>query len=130
MENKKKNMADLWLIGACVIIGIGLLVSYAIFARKGDTVIVKVEGIIVAEYAFSENGEYRIETPDGGYNLLKIENNEAYLLEANCPDRLCVGMGKIRTSGQSIICLPHRVVIEVALDKAHEAKDNVDGVAR
>ena len=45
--------------------------------------------------------------------VLVIENGACAITEADCPDKLCVGMGKIHYSGQSIICLPHQVVIAI-----------------
>ena len=42
-----------------------------------------------------------------------IRDGGARIEEASCPDRLCVGMGVIRRAGQSIICLPNQVVVEI-----------------
>ena len=93
------------VIGA-VMLGVSLLRPAA------DTVIVKVDGKIVASYQLSDSGTYIIEGVNGT-NTLAIENGQAYILEATCPDGLCVKTGHIHTSGQSIICLPNRVVIEI-----------------
>ena len=50
---------------------------------------------------------------NGGSNILVIEGGQAWLSEANCPDLLCVHQGKIRYTGQSIICLPNRLTVTV-----------------
>ena len=65
---------------------------------------------------------------DGGTNELVIEDGEARLTEADCPDSLCVNMGRISRSGQSIICLPHQVVVRIVDDSAAETQgvDDVD----
>ena len=42
-----------------------------------------------------------------------VETERHALTEANCPDLLCVRQGKIRYTGQSIICLPNRLTVTV-----------------
>jgi hypothetical protein len=50
--------------------------------------------------------------------------------EASCPDGLCKSMGRISMSGQSIICLPNKVVIEI-LDKSRETPSSeIDVIVR
>ena len=38
--------------------------------------------------------------------------------DADCPDKVCVKTGKIKNPGQTIVCLPHRTVIEITGDNA------------
>jgi hypothetical protein len=44
---------------------------------------------------------------------LVIENGCAYMKDASCPDKTCVGVGRVKYAGQSIICLPNRVAVTV-----------------
>ncbi len=37
--------------------------------------------------------------------------------KADCPDKLCVKQGKISKSGESIICLPHKVVVKISAEE-------------
>ena len=101
---------DFILIGA--ILGIIIIVFLAIQLTKeeGASVIVKVNGQEVAEYGLSENGEYEL---NGGTNILRIEDGKAFLIDANCPDHLCVNQGKIWRSGETITCLPNRLTVTV-----------------
>ena len=46
--------------------------------------------------------------------------------EANCHDQLCVKQGRINKVGQSIVCLPNRVVITVISGD----KDSMDSVVK
>ena len=41
------------------------------------------------------------------------ENGAVFMAEADCPDSLCVQMGKIYREGESIVCLPHGLVIRI-----------------
>ena len=94
--------------------------------HEGTYATVSVDGSVVAEYALSEDATYEISGFEGGYNTLVIEDGVAYLNEADCPDKLCVKQGKIKKVGETIVCLPHKVVIEVV----GEGKAEVDAVSQ
>ena len=103
---------DIILIAALA--AAGALIAFAVFlmSGRGAQVRVSVDGEIVKTMPLSEDAECEI-AGVGGFNRLVIEGGEAYLSEADCPDHLCVKMGEICKSGQSIICLPHKVVVTV-----------------
>lgn len=96
-----------------------------VISKDGAKVQVLVYGEIFYEYNLDENGEYSIET-DMGVNTLVIEDGNAYVSDANCPDKLCVNQGKISKSGQSVICLPHKLVVTI-VDEEGETPE-VDAV--
>ena len=96
-----------------------------VISKDGAKVQVLVDGEIFYEYNLDENGEYLIKT-DMGENTLVIEDGNAYVSDANCPDKLCVNQGKISKSGQSVICLPHKLVVTI-VDEEGETPE-VDAV--
>lgn len=50
----------------------------------------------------------------GAYHLIEITNTgEVTVLESNCPDLLCVAHRNISAVKEMIVCLPHRVVVQV-----------------
>ena len=85
-------------------------------------VVVSVDGAEVASFPLDENRIYEIAGYDEGHNTLIIQDGEAYMSEASCPDHLCMGMGKISHAGQSIICLPNRVIVEIR-DNSNKDKE-------
>lgn len=104
---KKK---DLILIGVILAV---ILIAFAVIEltkEEGASVVVRVNGAMVAEYSLSKNGEYAL---NGGTNILRIENGKAYLVSATCPDHLCVNQGKIDQNGETITCLPNRLTVTV-----------------
>lgn len=109
----KRARKDVLLIGCLLLAGLVLLLILRLSRAHGAYVEVRVGGKFVATYALDQDGSHQIEGVDGGYNLLIIENGTAAITEADCPDKLCVGMGQIRYGGQSIICLPHQVVVSI-----------------
>ena len=58
-------------------------------------------------------------------NLLIISDGEAYIAEASCPDHVCVKSGSVSFSGQTIVCLPNKVVVSIA----GGGDSDLDGVA-
>jgi hypothetical protein len=47
-------------------------------------------------------------------NTLVIEGGRARIEAADCPDKLCVKQRAISKAGESIICLPHKLVIRIS----------------
>ena len=80
--------------------------------KDGKYVTVQIDGKEKARYSLEDDGEYPIE--NGDYeNLLCIEDGKAFVKEANCRDKICVSHRAINKSGETIVCLPHKVVIAV-----------------
>ena len=55
---------------------------------------------------------YHIETDDGGWNNILIENGRIFVKEANCSDLTCCKMGYLDNFHNPIVCLPHKLVIK------------------
>ncbi|MDO4556602.1 MAG: NusG domain II-containing protein [Lachnospiraceae bacterium] len=102
-----------------ILIGAGLLIAAVIFGwtkwvqkDTGGLAVVYVDTEEYASYDLSEDGEYSIET-ERGTNVLVIKDGEANMTEADCPDKLCVQQKAISKNGETIVCLPHKVVVEI-----------------
>ena len=121
MKNHKRDL---------ILIGILLLAAFALFfifkekqAREEDaTAVVTVDGTEIARYSLNRNGTFVL---NGGSNTLIVENGEAWISEANCPDKLCIGFGKISKNGEIIVCLPNRLIVVIEGGE----KAEVDAVA-
>ncbi|WP_137663133.1 NusG domain II-containing protein [Enterococcus hulanensis] len=61
----------------------------------------------------SQTYTYRYEDKDGDYNLIEVKGNRIRIKEADCGDQICVRRGWIDQSGETIVCLPHKLVIEI-----------------
>jgi len=110
----RKRRADLLLIGALVLLACALLLWQGLSRRPGTRAVVYVDGQAVASYPLDVPTRVRLETEDGSsFNVLVIEDGRADVVDAGCPDRLCVRMHSIRRTGESIICLPNRTEIRI-----------------
>ena len=86
-----------------------MLIAVRWTAKAGASVIVRVDGQITEEISLNQSGVYSL---NGGTNILHIEGGEAWLSEADCPDKLCVEHGELKVSSSPIVCLPNKVVIK------------------
>ena len=106
----KKRRADLIVIASLLLLALALYLILGAVRTVGGEVVVRVDGVETERHALTADGTYPL---NGGSNILVIGEGQAWLSEANCPDLLCVRQGKIRYTGQSIICLPNRLTVTV-----------------
>ena len=57
---------------------------------------------------------------NGAYNIINIKDGVAKMKDANCPDKLCMHQGHISKNGESIVCLPHGLIVEIKSKKNPE----------
>lgn len=121
---------DIIVVAGVIVIGAVLLFVLFFIRQPGSTVVVSVDGKEVASYALSDTVDVEVASlTDGmtGSNRLIIRDGEAWIEEADCPDRLCVNQGRISHTGESIVCLPHRVTIRIEGGKDPSVPDAVTG---
>lgn len=119
MRFKGKVKGDLLLVVVLVLIGVGaLFYNQVIVPKKGQAtkVIIEIDGQIVQELDLSKdvNG-LRLETKHG-FNTVEIKDGKVRVVEADCPDLLCVHTGWREHVGQLIVCLPHYFVVKIVGD--------------
>lgn len=120
---KKKD-----LIVAIVVLALAGLLALVFHFAGGEpmgSVNIKVDGKSVGVYSLAEPQEIPVDT-DYGHNLVVIENGKAHMEEADCPDHYCEEQGSISKSGETIVCLPHKLVVETV----NAEENDVDVVAQ
>ncbi len=123
---KKK---DLFLIG--ILLAVGMIGFFAFkgiqsfAASDGQMLKISVDGKVYGEYSLEDKQEIKI----GDTNVCQIEEDGTVsMTEADCPDHLCVKQGKIKEFGESIVCLPNKVVLEIVTDK--KTAEEIDSIAK
>ncbi len=129
MENRIFRKNDIILISGLFAMFLIIILALQIFRNGGNKVLVSVDGVEKYTFDLDKDIDFEIEGYEGGTNHLVIKDGEAYLTEASCPDHICVYMGKISDVGQSIICLPNRVVVEIVGDK-NSPDGDIDTIVR
>ncbi len=122
-----KRLHDIVLIVICILIaGFSYLAINIFSSDTGNMVVVKADGEIVAQMPIDKDTTFRYEAGDD-INIIIIKNTRVYISEANCSNEECVNQGSIGHAGQSIVCLPHKLVITIESEKDD---NDVDGVVR
>ena len=107
---------DLLLVAGALIIAAGIWFFYSAGAEKGLGVEITVDGESKAFLPLDEDDSIRIDT-DEGYNVITIKDGEVTVTEADCRDQICVEHKKIKKTGETIVCLPHKLVVTVTGDE-------------
>ena len=88
--------------------------------EKGAVARVTQDGEVLYEIQLNEvpgpqtyhvNGE-------NSYNTVLVQQGHVRMLEASCPDQVCVNQGWISDSTLPIVCLPNKVIIEIVGEEA------------
>lgn len=80
--------------------------------NDGKTVRIQIDGEEYSVYSLFEDKEIIIEEKRGK-NIVKIEAGKVSMIYADCPDQYCVHHAPIHDSYEPIVCLPHRLVVEI-----------------
>lgn len=112
MKMKTKHILLLLLALALLCAGGFWLIKNA---DTGTVAVIKVDGQIWDQIDLSQvrsGYEINIDT-QYGHNTLLVEPGAISVIDADCPDHVCIRQGKLTGGGLSIICMPHRLVIQI-----------------
>ena len=116
---KRKRKNDVILIAALTLTFALIGACLLLLGKQGDTVTVTVDGKLYGEYPLARDTAVEI-LSEGGHNLLVIRDGAALVEDASCPDGICASHRPISRNGESIICLPNKVVISVSSESENE----------
>lgn len=87
------------------------LFNIFVLQEDGAVAVVTVNDREIGRYSLSEDQTVEL---NGGSNTLVIADGYADVTDADCPDKLCVSQKKISKDGESIICLPNKLVVSIS----------------
>ena len=127
----RQKSSRFWGIVLAVLAALALAAALLVWhlGRDGTVARVYLDGELVQtiDLAQVEEGYTFIVESSAGTNTIQVEPGRIRVSHADCPDQVCVGQGWISTSTAPIVCLPHRLVIEITTDAAQEDLDAVTG---
>lgn len=121
---KKK---DIILIAAILVIALLGYAAIKMTQKDGKEVVITVDGKEVYKTAISKDQTYEIPVKNG-VNIMQIKDGKVTMKEADCRDQICADHKAIEKSGETIVCLPHKVVIEIKSEDGKEQE--LDGVTQ
>lgn len=122
-EFMKKN--DFYLIGGIIILVVLGFLLMLLFRTEGSKLLITIDGKEHKTFDINEDITYEIEHEDGEWNTLVIKDGYVSMLDASCPDKLCVKHKRIHYDNETITCLPNRVVLKVI----GQEESDIDAIA-
>lgn len=118
---------DMVIIGSLLVLALLSLLAIEFYrSRPFDARIVeiKVDGQLIESFEWTEGLEKEIEVDtEFGYNRIRVESGGLFMEYADCPDQVCVRDGRIDSPGELLVCLPHRLIVEI---KGEKKEDEID----
>lgn len=109
----RKYKNDIIFIAAILAVVAIAAVALLLLRGEGSTVTVEVDRQIIGTYSLAIDRVVDIPTDDGEMNRLVIRDGKAFMESATCPDGVCVSHRPISREGETIVCLPHKVVVTI-----------------
>ena len=127
----KKRKKDLIFIFSILIFAVFLLLLHRVYGNaqdEADVVKITVNQKLYGTYDLNKNQTITIQN-DLGINTIQIQNKDVWMEEADCPDGYCKEQGHISKNKQTIVCLPHKLVVEISDVSEKSESDSVDIIA-
>jgi hypothetical protein len=122
---------DKYLIIVIFIISLASLIyiKNSAFNYKEKYISIQVDGKEIKKIIFDKTiiGKTIPIKTQYGYNLIEIGDEKVRVIETDCPDKLCVKQRFISKTGEVIVCLPNRLVVEI---KGIDDERDVDYISR
>ena len=131
---KKERIFTKWdILILLFLIFVGVIFSVWIFrpdSSPGNYLEIRQNGEVLKTLPLNRDARETISGKGGGLNTFIIQDGSVSMIEADCGDHTCIQTGSIQKNGESIVCLPHRLVLQiVASDKGNgDAKTQPDGI--
>ena len=121
---KKK---DIIIIAAALLCALALyLVSQVSMGAEASSVVVTVDGREMLRRPLAMENSYEIAQEDGSINVIRVEGGAVFMQEANCRDGLCIRQGKMKNAAKTIVCLPHKLVVQLTGDTPESDVSDLD----
>ncbi len=100
------------IVFTAVIVAAALIIwGLLAVAPAGKYAVVMLDGAEIASLPLDKDTVYTVR---GEYtNVLQIEDGEIFVVETDCPNKICQKEGAISRSGQSIVCAPNRMTVTI-----------------
>lgn len=102
---KKGDFLIIGTIAVTTVLSVVLLFS---FSKQGSRVVIKQDNKVIYNESIDQN-----DTVNTGTNTVIIKDGVVFMKDASCKNQICVNTGKISKKGESIICLPNKVIVEI-----------------
>ena len=116
--NIKVTIPDLLLTALTIFISFSFLFGFAgVSSDHQTTLLIYKNGQLIQQAAINQDKIISVQTERGEMKIELKAADGARILEANCPARICIHSGWIKRSGETVVCLPNKVLLEIIGEK-------------
>lgn len=111
----KKNKIAAIVIAVVVLICVSIILIKNMATSQNRIAVIYHDGDVIREInldSLSEPLEFDL-SYDGHTNRVRAEKGKIRMQSADCPDKICVNQGWIDSGAVPIVCLPHKITIEI-----------------
>ncbi len=113
MNVKAKKLLPIAVITLTVLVCVLWIVIQNSCRESGRTAEIRVNGTAVMTLPLNEDRNAELEGANGIRLKIVTGGGGVYVEHSECPDKICVNKGRITGVGDTIICMPARVVVEI-----------------
>ena len=121
-KSRRLSSVDVIIVMIILITAIAGVFLMNTFNHEGFVVKVSQQGAVIKDMFLDNEVTQKlvVESENGGKNVVLVKHGYAYVESATCDDKVCVKKGRISKVGESIVCLPNDVVVEIVEDNSIE----------
>lgn len=119
---KKRDIILIAIIA--IVIGQLIIINKFVNSEKADKVLVYFNNKLYQECSINDTKTISIKS-GGVDSVISIHDKGVEMTHANCPDKVCVKTGFINKSGQSIVCIPHKINIKIVPADSEEVDEEI-----
>ena len=93
-----------------LLVGVSFVLPFG--RRAGAKIVVDAENKTVFTAPLDQDRRFEIEGPLGTTQL-EISDEAVRVLSSPCPQKICIGLGEARRTGDLLACVPNRIVVRV-----------------
>lgn len=116
--------SDIVLMVMIVIIGSLSGIYLSLGKTAGDEVEIKIDNRVYGTYRLDLDRTIVVKGSNGK-NIVTIKNGSVKMSSASCKNQVCVHHSPISKVGESIICLPNKVIVKIK----GSSKGGIDAVS-
>ena len=111
-QGGKLKKGDIYLLLGILLLSGVVWAAVHFLGGKGKEVVITDADHTRITLPLDEDTEQRFYSGDG-WNVVRIRDGQVSVTSADCPEQICVHHRPIDTAGETIICLPHKLTVEV-----------------
>ncbi|MCF6096588.1 NusG domain II-containing protein [Thermovorax subterraneus] len=121
---------DKILIATVILVAFVIFTGFQIYGFTGGKTyaVIEINGKEYQKISLGKDGP-KMQLKVAGFIgdvVLEIDRDKVRVVASDCPDKDCVRQGWVSKPGQTLVCLPNRVVVKI---QNTESTNEVDGVS-